>query len=176
MSHQPSAAHVLISVPTPVHLHVPSPVTLMPPTPIAAPHPPTRCCPTSPHPLLPHIPPPIVAPHPPTRCCPTSPHPLLPHIPHPLLPHIPPPVVTPHPPKKNARRRAKLNWNKPYYCAICEESLFDQSNQEPGQDSIYCEGLGSPQTVYQYQHFTSPIPYVSNFSVYTVNWTVKPMS
>ena len=35
-----------------------------------APH--THCCPTSPHPLLSHIPTPIVAPHPPTRCYPTS--------------------------------------------------------------------------------------------------------
>ena len=53
------------------------------------------------------------APHlllPPTRCC-------------------PPPVVAPHPPKKNARRRAKLNRNEPYYCAICEESLLTKGTK-----------------------------------------------
>ena len=34
-----------------------------------------------------------------------------------------------HPPKKNARRRAKLNRNEPYYCAICEESLLTKGTK-----------------------------------------------
>ena len=64
------------------------------------------------------------APHlllPPTRCC-------------------PPPVVAPHPPKKNARRRAKLNRNEPYYCAICEESLLTKGTKSLARTPFSCEG------------------------------------
>ena len=42
--------------------------------------------------------------------------------------------------EKNAKRKANSKETESFHCTICEDVNIDQSDQEPGQDSIYCEG------------------------------------
>ena len=43
--------------------------------------------------------------------------------------------------EKNPKKKGKSKeTDSAVYCAICEEIIIDQNEQEPGQDSIYCEG------------------------------------
>ena len=43
--------------------------------------------------------------------------------------------------ERNAKKKGKSKETESsVYCAICEEIIIDQNEQEAGQDSIYCEG------------------------------------